>query len=374
VNDDSVLHSPLRLGSLRLANRVVMAPMTRMRAGPDNVPTPMNAAYYAQRASAGLIVAEGTAVSEAGRGYPSAPGIYSNAQIEGWKVVTAAVHAAGGCIVLQIAHNGRNSHSSFMPDGGVPVAPSAIAPNLPGYSSDARQVPIEIPRALTPGEITQIVETFHDAAANAMTAGFDGVEIQAANSHLIDQFLEDGSNVRTDRYGGSIGSRARLLLEIVDRVAAAIGPDRLGVRLSPFGHYGGISDSNPIQLFSHVISELDARKIAYVHLIEGRASEAGLGDGCREDALNNARLFRSLFAGPVISAAGYTPATAIEALERGTAEAIAFGRAYIANPDLFERIAQSRPLNAYDRSTFYGGDATGYLDYPVFGSDAVVKS
>jgi N-ethylmaleimide reductase len=357
------LFTPLRLGNIDLPNRIVMAPLTRMRAGDGHVPTLLNAEYYRQRASAGLIITEGTAISAEAQGYPAAPGIYTAAQIAGWKIVTDAVHSRGGRIVMQIAHNGRNSHSSFMPDGGPPFAPSSIPPNLPGFTADFRQVPIETPRELRTEQVEAIVKDFRNAAVNAIEAGFDGVEVQAANSHLVDQFLEDGANVRTDLYGGSIENRCRFLLEIVDQIGAAIKGNALGVRLSPFGQYGGIGDSQPLKLFTHVIESLNRRGISYLHLIEGRGSEIGLADELHNGALNNAQLFRSAFQGTLISAAAYTPATAAEAVEKGQADAIAFGRSFIANPDLVERIAGGFPLNAYDRSSFYGGDQRGYTDY-----------
>jgi N-ethylmaleimide reductase len=360
------LFTPLRLGNLDLPNRIVMAPLTRMRAGDGHVPTLLNAEYYRQRASAGLIITEGTAISAEAQGYPAAPGIYTQAQIAGWRVVTDAVHLRGGRIVMQLAHNGRNSHSSFMPDGGPPFAPSAIPPNLPGFTSDFRQVPIETPRELRTEQVEAIVKDFRNAAVNAIEAGFDGVEIQAANSHLVDQFLEDGANTRSDRYGGDIENRCRFLLEIVDRIGAAIEGKALGVRLSPFGQYGGIRDSRPLELFTHVIEWLDQTGIGYLHLIEGRGSEIGLSDQLHEGALNNAQLFRSAFKGPLISAAAYTPATAAEAVGKGHADAVAFGRSFIANPDLVERIAGGFPLNAYDRSTFYGGGERGYTDYSAW--------
>jgi N-ethylmaleimide reductase len=363
----STLFSPLQIGAVTIQNRIVMAPLTRMRAGAGSVPTPLNAKYYAQRSTAGLIIAEGTAVSQQGQGYPNAPGIYTSEQITGWRSVTRAVHAGGGKIFLQIAHNGRNSHSSFMPDGGPPVAPSAIPPSLPGFTNDFRQVPIETPRALQTNEIPAIVESFGQAARNAMLAGFDGVELQGSNSHLIDQFLEDGTNLRTDQYGGTITNRLRFLMEIVDLVSASIGPERLSVRLSPFGQYGGIHDSNPLQLYNTAIEALNRRGLAYLHLIEGRGSEIGLTDELHQEALNNARLFRPSFTGPLISAAAYNPDSAAQILEEGHADAVAFGRLYIANPDLVERIKMQLGMNAYDRSTFYGGAEVGYTDYKTYG-------
>ena len=369
--DHATLFSPLQIGAIQISNRIVMAPLTRMRAGADNVPSALNAEYYAQRATAGLIIAEGTAVSQQGQGYPNAPGIYTAEQIAGWRSVTEAVHAHGGKIFLQVAHNGRNSHSSFMPDGGPPVAPSAIPPTLPGFTSDFRQVPIEIPRALETNEIVEIVESFGQAARNAMSAGFDGVELQGANSHLIDQFIEDGTNLRTDRYGGDITNRLRFLMEIVEVVTASIGSERLGVRLSPFGQYGGIHDSNPLLLFRSAIEALSPMRLAYLHLIEGRGSEIGLTDELHKDALNNARLFRHSFNGPLISAAAYTPDSASQTVKDGHADAVAFGRLYIANPDLVERIKLKLELNTYDRSTFYGGAGAGYTDYTVYSATHV---
>lgn len=358
------LFTPLQLGAIQIPNRIVMAPMTRMRAGSGGIPTPINAQYYAQRSSAGLIIAEGTAVSHQGQGYPSAPGIYTPEQIAGWRLVTDAVHANGGKIFLQIAHNGRNSHSSLLPDGSLPIAPSAIPPELPAFTKDFKQVPVETPRTLETSEIEPIADSFAQAAANGIEAGFDGIEVQAANSHLIDQFLQDGTNKRADIYGGPAENRIRFLLEVVDKVSAAVGKDRLGVRLSPFGRYGGIHDSNPLHLNRIAIEALSNRGIAYLHLIEGRGSEIGLGDALNEEALNNARLFRSDFRGPLISAGAYTASSASRVVADGEADAIAFGRLFIANPDLARRLRAGLPTNSYDRSTFYGGGEHGYTDYP----------
>jgi len=370
----ATLFTPLRLGAIQLPNRIVMAPLTRMRAGANNVPTALNAEYYAQRSSAGLIISEGTAVSAQGQGYPSSPGIYTTEQIAGWRGVTDAVHARGGRIVMQIQHNGRNSHSSLLPAGSLPVAPSPIPPNLPGFTKDFQQVPIEVPRALETEEIPVIIGTFRQAGLNAIEAGFDGVEVQGANSHLIEEFLEDGTNQRTDVYGGSKEKRVRILLDIVDEVTAAIGPDRVGVRLSPFGQYGGIRDSNPLELFTFVIQELESRRISYLHLIEAKGSEMGLTDELNEGAMNNAVLFRDLFSGPLLSAAAYTPESAASVIENNTADAIAFGRLFIANPDLVRRIREGHPLNAYDRSTFYGGGEHGYTDYKTIEEQSLVVS
>jgi N-ethylmaleimide reductase len=341
-----------------------------MRAGAANVPTSLNAEYYTQRSSAGLIISEGTAISPQAQGYPNAPGIYTAAQIAGWRKITDAVHARGGRIVMQIAHNGRNSHSSLIPNGSSPVAPSAIPSTIPALTKDFQQVPAEMPRPLESFEIGDIINTFRQAALNAVEAGFDGVELQGANSHLIEQFLETGTNQRTDAFGGSKENRARFLFEIVDQVMAAIGAGRLGVRLSPFGQYGGIHDSNPLEVFTFVIAELSKRRVAYLHLIEARGSEIGLTDELHENARNNAALFRSVFDGPLLSAAAYTPESAAEAIENKHADAIAFGRLFIANPDLVERIKENKPLNPPDRSTFYGGGAHGYTDYKARGTAA----
>lgn len=362
------LFTPLELGAITLPNRIVMAPLTRMRSGAGHTPTPLNVEYYAQRASAGLIIAEGTAVSPHAHGYPNGPGIYTDQQIAGWRTVTDAVHADGGRIVLQIQHCGRNSHSSLSRDGAGPVSPSATLPNIPVLTSDFVQVPAELPRALGTAEISILVDAFRDAAVNAIAAGFDGVELQGANSHLIEQFLDDGTNLRSDAYGGSVDARARFLLEIVDATAAAIGVDRLGVRLSPFGRYGGIHDSDPLTLHTFVIEELSRRGIGYLHLIEARGSELGLSDDLNANAPNNAELFRKSFDGPLISAGAYTPDTAVHAVSGGTADAIAFGRNYIANPDLPYRIDHGAPLATYDRSTFYGGAERGYTDYGKLGA------
>jgi len=360
-----ILFTPLKLGALSLPHRIVMPALTRMRAGPGGVPTALNAEYYGQRASAGLNITEATAVSVQGHGYPRMPGIHSSEQIEGWRLVTSAVHARGGRIALQIVHHGRWSHSSYNPDGSVPVAPSAIAPPGNAYTVTSEQVPYETPRALETGELPAVVAGFRQAAGNARAAGFDAVEIHSANGFLLDQFLQDGSNKRGDAYGGNIENRARLLFEVVDGISADMGKDRVGVRLSPHGNLGGLSDSDTVPHFSYVISELSRRRLAYLHLIEPRASSAGIADDASVDSADNATLFRHLFKGPVITAGGYTPEMGVEAVECGLADAVAFGRMFIANPDLPERIRTGAPLNAFDRSTSYGGDAHGYTDYPA---------
>ena len=359
------LFDPLQLGALALPNRVVMPALTRMRAGPGGVPTALNAQYYAQRASAGLVITEATAVSVQGHGYPQMPGIHTAEQIAGWRLVTDAVHVTGGHIVMQIVHHGRWSHSSYNPDGSLPVAPSAVTPPGHAYTPTFEQRPYETPRALEIAELPAIIADFRQAARNAREAGFDGVEIHGANGFLLDQFLQDGSNRRTDAYGGTIENRARLLFEVVAGIAADIGADRTAVRLSPFGNLGGLSDSDTVPHFGTVIAGLGQYGLAYLHLIEPRASSAGVADDASVDSADNAALFRHLYDGPVISAGGYTPEAAAAAVEAGLADAVALGRLFIANPDLPARIRTGAAMNAFDRATAYGGDACGYTDYPA---------
>ncbi len=342
-----------------------MAPLTRLRSKqPGNIPWELNAKYYAQRASAGLIISEATQISQQGQGYPASPGIHSSEQIAGWRGVTTAVHQAGGRIFLQLWHVGRISHSSFQENGAFPVAPSAIAPQGVALTANWKQVPFETPRALELNEIKQIIEQYKQGAANAKTAGFDGVEVHGANGYLLDQFLQDGSNKRADSYGGSVEGRARLLLEVVDAVISVWGKARVGVRLSPFGAFNDMKDSDTVKLFSYVLTELNDRGIAYLHLIEPRATGAGMSDTTLADAPETAALFRKQFKGILISAGGYDRAEAMHAVEADRADAVAFGRLFIANPDLPERLRMNQPLNHYDRQTFYGGDEKGYTDYP----------
>jgi len=359
------LFEPLQIGSLTLPNRIIMAPLTRMRAKqPGNIPHELNATYYAQRASAGLIISEATQISQQGQGYPATPGIHSPEQVQGWTLVTDAVHQAGGRIFLQLWHVGRISHPSHQPNGALPVAPSALAAANSGtFTADWQETPILVPRALAIEEIPGIVADYKTAAENAKAAGFDGVEIHGANGYLLDQFLQDGSNLRTDHYGGSIQNRARLLLEVMDAVIGVWGNNRVGVRLSPYGTFNDMRDRDPITLFTHVLGELDARGLGYIHLIEPRSSNAGMQDASLEDAPQAASLFRGAFKTVLISAGGHTPDSAREYIETNLADAVAFGRHYISNPDLPERIRRSAPLTPYDRATFYGGDSKGYTDY-----------
>jgi N-ethylmaleimide reductase len=360
----TTLFDSLTLGDLTLSNRVIMAPLTRMRSQqPGNIPYALNADYYAQRASAGLIISEATQISQQGQGYPATPGIHSQEQIHGWKLVTDAVHKHHGKIFLQLWHVGRISHSSHQPDQGLPVAPSAIASTGLTFTAQWQQVPFETPRALRSDEIPGIIANYRQAAVNAKTAGLDGVEVHGANGYLLDQFLQDGSNQRTDNYGGSIENRARLLLAAVDASIDVWGATRVGVRLSPYGTFNDMHDSDPMALFTYVLKQLSARGIAYVHLIEPRATSAGGNDHIADDAPNTSTLFREHFNGVLISAGGYTRDSAIAAVKSQQADAIAFGRLFIANPDLPQRLKINAPLNPYDRNTFYGGAEQGYTDY-----------
>ena len=357
--DHPDLFSPLTFGSLRCKNRVAMAPLTRSRAGPGNVPNALNALYYAQRASAGLIISEATQISPEGQGYISTPGIHSHEQIEGWRIVTKAVRVAGGCIVLQLWHVGRISHPSFQAGGALPVAPSAIKPNARAFTKKGFE-PIPTPRALGTEEISGIVRQYAKAAQNAITAGFDGVEVHAANGYLIDQFLRDHTNKRSDQYGGSIENRTRFLLEVMDAVTSAVGRERVGVRISPQNTQNDIDDSDPQALFNHVAKSL-ASKAAYLHIIEGDTS------GKPVSAFDYGALKR-LFGGPVIANNNFDCTRANAALAEGRADMIAFGKPFISNPDLVIRLFLGARLAVANRETFYGGGEEGYTDYQVLRS------
>lgn len=367
----TILFDPLKLGDITLTNRIIMAPLTRMRSKqPGNIPYELNAKYYAQRAGAGLIISEATQISQQGQGYPGTPGIHSPEQIEGWKLVTDAVHAKGGKIFLQLWHVGRISHSSHQPEGKPPVAPSAIKPTGKVFTADWKQADYETPHALEIDEIKSILNDYRHACECAKLAGFDGVEVHGANGYLLDQFLQDGSNKRADIYGGSIQNRARFLLEVVNIATDIWGKGRVGVRLSPYGTFNDVSDSDPVALFTYVLTELNNRGIAYVHMIEPRATGAGGGDAINHDAPSTSSLFRGVFGGTFISAGGYSPETATAAVASGQADAVAFGRFYISNPDLVDRIAKGVALTPYNRATFYGGTEKGYTDYPFLSEAA----
>src|ERR1700722_7078221 len=355
----SKLFEPYRLGALELPNRIVMAPLTRNRASPGNVPSSLAAKYYAQRASAGLIISEATQVAPEGQGYEATPGIHSPEQIEGWRKVTKAVHANGGRIFLQLWHVGRVSHASLQPRGQPPVAPSAIRANTKTFVG-GEFVETSTPRALRLDEIPGVIAAFRRGAANAIAAGFDGVELHGANGYLLDQFLRDGTNRRDDVYGGPVENRARLLVAVLGEVIAEAGAERVGVRLSPVSPSNDISDSDPAALFTHVVERIDALAPIYVHVVEG-ATGGDRNFGAPFDYGELRRRFR----GTYIANNGYDPATAADVVENGHADLVAFGKAFLANPDLVARLRAGAPLNAPDKATFYGGGEKGYTDYPV---------
>jgi len=364
------LFSPLKVGPYQLAHRVVMAPLTRMRAArPSLAPRPLNADYYAQRATAGgLIIAEASPVMATGFGNPGVPGIWSDQQVEGWRKVVDAVHAKGGIIFLQLWHVGRVSHSSFQPGGALPVAPSAIAisSEFKAMTADGKVSAYETPRALETEEIAGIVAAFKQAAANAMQAGFDGVEIHGANGYLLEQFLQSRSNQRTDRYGGSIENRARLLLEVTQAAIAVFGASRVGVRLSPYGIANDSGEPEPMPLYTHVVNALGPLGLAYLHFIEPRSSGAGRAEVNWQNVPSAMLLFRPIWKGVLIAAGGFSGEAAEAAIAQGHADAVAFGRIFISNPDLPRRLQHGYPLTPYNRATFYGGEEKGYTDYPVY--------
>ncbi|PVE56823.1 alkene reductase [Rhizobium rhizogenes] len=365
------LFEPAQAGEIALANRVVMAPLTRNRS-PGAIPNNLNATYYEQRATAGLIITEGTPVSQQGQGYADVPGLYKQEAIEGWQKVTDGVHKVGGKIVAQIWHVGRISHTSLQPHGGQPVAPSAIKAKSKTYiiNDDGTGSFAETsePRELGTAEIPVILEDFRKGARAAIEAGFDGVEIHAANGYLIDQFLKSGTNQRTDNYGGSIENRARFLLEVVDIVAKEIGAGRTGIRLSPVTPANDIVETDPQPLFNYVVKELGSRGLAFIHVIEGATGgprDFKQGDKPFDYAALKAAYVEAGGKGLWIANNGYDRASAIEAVENGKADAIAFGKAFIANPDLVQRLKDNAPLNEPNQQTFYGGGAEGYTDYPA---------
>ncbi len=348
------IFEPMTLGALHLPNRLIMAPLTRSRAGTSRVPNPLMADYYVQRASAGLIISEATSITPMGVGYAETPGIWSEDQVEGWKLVTSAVHGVGGRIFLQLWHVGRISDPIFL-DGAVPVAPSALAAE--GHVSLVRpERPYVTPRALTLEEIPGIIADYRKAAENALRAGFDGVEIHGANGYLLDQFLQDHANRRTDAYGGSIENRARLMLEVTDAAIAVWGADRVGLHLAPRGDHHSMGDSDPAATFGHVAREAGKRGLAFL---------------CTRESLGENRLspqLKTAFGGPLIANEAFTKATANAVLAAGEADAVAFGKLFIANPDLPRRFALDAPLNPPKPETFFAPGPVGYIDYPTLES------
>lgn len=356
----SDLFQPFQLGPITLANRVVMAPLTRSRAEAGNVPGPLTVEYYTQRATMGLIIAEATQVSATAQGYPNTPGLHTAEQVAGWRKVTDAVHAQGGKIFVQLWHVGRMSHTAYQPGEQAPVAPSAIAPKAKTFVPGQGMVDCSTPRALETAEIAGVVNDFRTAARNAIDAGFDGVEIHGAHGYLIDAFLRDGSNQRTDQYGGSIENRARFLLEVMTAVTAEIGADRVGIRLSPVSPVNDSSESNPQPLFEYVVRELEKLHPVFLHVVEGHTG------GPRDNAPFDYDALRKLYSGVWMVNNGYSNAMAQEAVTSGHADLVSFGRPALCNPDLVRRLKENAPLNEPFADTgFYGGSGPhGYTDYP----------
>jgi len=352
------LFEPYKLGPITLPNRLVMAPLTRNRAVKGMVPSPLAVEYYGQRASAGLLITEASQVSQQGQGYQDTPGIYSKEQVAGWRKVTDRVHERDGRIFIQIWHVGRISHTSLQANDGAPVAPSAIRAKGKTFAGGTF-TDISEPRALALEEIPGIIESFKRGTANALAAGFDGVEIHGANGYLLDQFAKDGTNQRSDAYGGSIENRARLMLEVARVVSAEAGAERTGIRISPVTPSNDISDSNPQPLFDHIVDGLAALKLVYMHVVEGATG------GARDIAPFDYASLRKRFTGAYIANNGYDFDLATKMLAADAADLIAFGKPFLANPDLVERLKRGAPLNTPDKATFYGGGAKGYTDYPA---------
>ena len=355
---DKSLYTPYTLGKATLTNRIVMAPLTRNRAGAEFVPGDLAVQYYEQRASAGLTIAEATQISQQGQGYQDTPGIYTTAQIEGWRRVTDAVHAKGGHIFLQLWHVGRISHVDLQPNGAAPVAPSAIRAQTKTFVNNGF-ADVSEPRALELSEIPGIIEDFRSAAANAIAAGFDGVEVHGANGYLLDQFAKDGANTRTDAYGGSIENRGRLMIEVSAAVAKEIGADRTGIRISPVSPANGVSGTNAQAQFNYIVSELDKLGLVYLHVVEGATG------GPRDVAPFDFAELRRRFSKTYIANNGFTADLAAQTLADGDADLFAFGRPFIANPDLVQRFKTGAPLANFNPATLYGGGSAGYTDYPV---------
>jgi N-ethylmaleimide reductase len=353
----SDLFTPVKLGSIAMSNRMVMAPLTRNRSSMEGVPQDINVTYYEQRATAGLIITEATPISAMGHGYPLLPGIYTDAQVDGWKKVTDAVHAKGGKIVIQLWHVGRISHPTLL-NGATPVAPSPVKPAGKAFTFNGLVDYVE-PRALDASELPGIVADYVQASKNAIKAGFDGVEIHSANGYLLDQFLRDGSNKRSDIYGGSIENRARFLMEVTKAVVGATGSDKVGLRLSPVNPFNDMKDSNPQAVFNYVTEQLNQFNLAYLHVVEGGIHGGGVADAFDFDAM------RKLCKSPYMANLSYDKVRGNAAIASGHADAVAYGVPFIANPDLVERFRQDAPLNEADSKSFYGGTEKGYTDYPT---------
>jgi N-ethylmaleimide reductase len=363
MNTDIDLFSPITIGDLNLPNRIVMTPLTRSRAGEGNAPTEMNATYYAQRASAGLIISEATQISPEGVGYIFTPGIHSDEQIAGWKKVTQAVHDKGGRIFLQLWHVGRISHPFFQPDNALPVAPSSIKPDAQAFTENGKE-DCPTPRALETAEVEEIILQYGKAAQNAKDAGFDGVEIHGANGYLIDQFIRDGTNKRDDIYGGSVENRCRFALEVVEEVIKVWGPERVGIRLSPTGTFNDMHDSDPKTTFTTLVEKLNAYNLCYLHVVEPFSHDHPFSSEGEEGRLL-APLLREIFDNAFMLNGGMDKRHGTRAIKSGLADFVSFGVPYIANPDLVERFKKDAPLNEPDKDTFYGGDEKGYIDYPA---------
>ena len=361
--DQEILFSPMNLGKIPLLHRIVHAPTTRLRAGPDDSPSPMMVTYYGQRASrGGLIITETTHPTRDSRGYEGAPGIYSEAHVSGWKRVVSTVHAKGGKIIMQIGHDGRQSHIDLR-DGAAPIAPSVVPFEGQALTRNG-WVPVSLHRAIGIDEIPALVSSFRDAAVKAEDAGFDGMELHNANGYLADTFLQDGSNKRTDRYGGSVEGRARFSLELVDALVSVWGPGRVGVRVSPSGQWGAISDSDPEATFGHFAERLNERALGYLHIIEPRVK--GVETIAEGQAPVAAAFLRKIYRGSIIAAGGFSREGAVEILNEGNADLVAFGRLFTSNPDLPERFRNHLPLAPYHREAFWGGDERWYSDFPAY--------
>jgi N-ethylmaleimide reductase len=353
------LLSPYKLGNLELPNRIIMAPLTRGRAGVSRIPNALMAQYYIQRASAGLIITEATQISEQAAGWNESPGIHTDEQVKGWQAITEAVHQSGGRIFLQLWHMGRASHPDFQPGGALPVAPSAIAPAGEIHTPNGKK-PHVVPRALELEEIPGVVQQYVDATKRAQAAGFDGVEVHAANGYLIDQFLRDCSNQRTDAYGGSIANRSRFLLEVTEAVVNTWSPDRVGVRLSPTNPFNDMRDRDPVATFTYAAEALNSFGLAYLHVLEALPGHFLAAEGERVSPH-----LRRVFSGTLMVNGGYDGALGETAIADGDADLVAYGIPFIANPDLPERLRHGLPLNAADPATFYTRGEKGYTDYPV---------